>query len=115
MSDTVKKPFIVKERIALAEDINYRGYILNVHNGYQPGDQQTYTVQWDKSGAFLYLRETLITEKEADEIQSKIDAEKSEEQAKLIKTGITGAIAAKFRSMEDKLTEQSIVDSKELK
>lgn len=101
---TAKKNFIQNERVALAEDIRHRGYIHAVYNGYNVGDQQTYTVQWDKNGAFLYLKEALITEAEANEIQAKIDTEKAEEQAKLIKDGLAKGVAEKFKAMEQKAT-----------
>lgn len=88
-----KKNFAQKERIALKEDILYRGYIHSVLNPYTPGDSVMYNVQWDKHGCHLYLGEALISEAEADEIQAKRDAE-TKANAEV------AGIAAKFKAME---------------
>lgn len=90
---SAKKIYVNKERVALAEDINCRGYIDSVMTPYTPGDVTMYNVQWDKHGCYLYLGDALISEKEAVELTAKRDAEKkSIEDAQ-----------AKFKAMEGKL------------
>lgn len=89
-----KKAYVNKERVALGEDISCRGFILSVMPAYTAGDPQMYQVQWDSRGAFLYLGEALVPEKEAIERQAKLDAEKAE------KLAAEDAIKNKFKAME---------------
>ena len=72
----------VKDKVALASDIKYRGEVTYATNSSNYGATQDvmYTVQWKNNGAFLYTYEALISEKEANEIQAKLDAEKKEKE-----------------------------------
>lgn len=95
-----EKKFIMKERVALSENISYRGAIIGVYPGGNNGavggpDQQMYIVQWDKDGSFLYLGTTIIPEKEAIERQTKIDAEKN-------------AIDNKFKEMAGAISKSDV-------
>ena len=92
-----------RERVALGEDPNCRGYIYSTVLPYHSTDVTLHNVQWDKNGCFLYLPEALITEKEAIEILAKREAEKNLTPApgdKTIADLARDIAAAKFKSME---------------
>jgi hypothetical protein len=65
------------ERVALASDIKYRGYVSQILQPQYDGDQNTYMVQWDKSGMYLYVEEALIRETEANKIEAKLNPDVS--------------------------------------
>lgn len=68
-----KPKFKQHERVALASDNKYRGYISQIFQANYAGDVDTYIVQWDKNGAYLYITEALITEAEANETNAKLN------------------------------------------
>lgn len=59
------------ERIALSENVSYRGYISSVIPA-GVNEPKMYGVQWDKYGCFLYLQEALISEAEAIVIENEL-------------------------------------------
>ncbi len=65
------------DKVALAEDINYRGIITVISPGLSKGDSTLYTVQWEKDGTYHYLPEALISAKEADDRAAKLCGKKS--------------------------------------
>lgn len=68
------------DRVALKSNTKYRG---KVHAApYNGNGEIMYTIQWDKDGMFLYNNSALIPEKEADELQAKLDAEAKEKLPK---------------------------------
>jgi hypothetical protein len=89
------KVFKAQERVALAENISYRGYVYMISQPHSPNDQEMYSIQWDKSVCALYLADALITEKAANEIQAKIDAEKKTSEPK----GMIKSVVEKFKEM----------------
>lgn len=84
--------FKQKDRVALKSDIRHRGYVHSFYPKYNADDDETYIVQWDKNGQFLYVVSALISEDEANKIQAEIDAKK--------------VVDDKFKSMEKKEDEK---------
>lgn len=66
----------IKDRVALENDIKYRGVVVESINNNYGVDNTICSVKWDNDGTFQYLITALITEREADEIQAKQDADK---------------------------------------
>lgn len=65
-----------QDKIALAENPKWRGSISQVLNPYTAGDPTMYLVRWNGfSQDYQYTSEMLISEKEADEIKAKLEAE----------------------------------------
>jgi hypothetical protein len=109
MSD---KKYVRKDRVALAENIMYRGHIVEVYPGYPPAEPPMYTVQWDKSGSYLYLGAALIPEKEAE---NKLAAEWKEhaKQEKSDKPSIGKTIKDKFKALLNSDKELKTMEKKD--
>lgn len=72
-----KKIFLkINDRVALENDIKYRGVVVEPINQNYGSDNELCTVKWDNDGMFQYVRGALITEEIANEIQAKQDADK---------------------------------------
>jgi len=77
MSDTKKIiNWSATEKVALAENPKFRGFISQVLHPYGPGDPILYLVRWNGfSQDYQYLSEMLISEEAANEIKARLEAE----------------------------------------
>jgi hypothetical protein len=76
MADVKVINWRVNDKIALKENPKWRGSISQVLNPYTAGDPTMYLVRWAGfSQDYQYLGEMLISEKEADEIKAKLEAD----------------------------------------
>lgn len=50
------------DRVALVSDTSCRGTIYSINHPYTLGDTETYNVNWDKYGTYMYFSEMLVLE-----------------------------------------------------
>lgn len=76
MADIKGTNWRVNDKIALKENPKWRGTISQVLNPYTAGDPIMYLVRWSGfSQDYQYLSEMLISDKEADEVKAKLEAD----------------------------------------
>lgn len=115
------KKYVAKDRVALKENISYRGSIYAENYPAYTGDENTYQVQWDNGGNYMYVADALIPEKEADKLLAgssllKNEAAKKEAKKaakKKAKHEVPIAFMAKNRSetLNDALNEVAKIKS----
>lgn len=93
-----KKSWIKGARVALKEDPRIVGSIYTVNPPQQTNDPEMYSVQWDKNGCFLYLGETLISEKEGKELLSALEGNKEPNFVSKV-VEIADKVGNKFKEM----------------